>query len=1073
MMRRLFIPFLLCSIQFVFSEGYSPSAKFTIYEGLSASDITSLLISPDEFLWIATTNGLNRFDGYNFKTYTTDPSDTNTLPNDKIKIIQCDELGNIIGITSSSIFKIDKGRNSISSFSLNNEQKDLDKPYFISDMQIAGDKIYIVGDNFFGFVDLRSNTKKNFLDELKFNEYKLFNLNSVCIHEATSNLILNNTDQIFVFNPAGSSFQLIARSLTTDIRADGGILDIIPGSYNDCYVYTKYRIWKLDIQSDQYKLIFESKKERQNPIIKISLDKKGHLRILTNRKVIDYNLYKSVSSDEFEFELGQVHKYDISSFIFDNAGILWIGTDKGLFKFNPHKNIFKTIYGNDFSKSGGTDKIGWAGFIDNNSGLAFMQSGSIIKFKGYQKEKITDLTLFKTIDTKINSVVSNEKGEFLICTKNGFLIWKGYIAGNSRFSVEEKQFSGNEIYAACFDPSDSIWFAGKSAIYKANLGKNPPVEITSLSRWLENMTVKSMVCSDEYLWIQGNHRIVEYNLKSGGIYLVSFFDHAWPIIHSVLSVKKDELFIGTSDGLYQYTANDRKIKPLNPAYRLYNACIFSLEKTSNNKIWASTDRGLILFDPETGKERLYDASDGLPFDRFKEQFSAISKDGFLLFGGSDGIVYYHPDSITINKHVPNVEITQITYFDRKGTKSILSDFADTIEINFFKNHVRINFAVLDFWAPEKNYFLYSLVEHNESQDWQNIKGQNFIDINALKPGYYTLSIKGMNNDGYWNEESKAIVVRIIQPFWRSKLAYLIYIFILAGLFYISVVFRTKHFRNLSRKFKEREFASKQIQFQKDELSVKNKNITDSLNYAKRIQMAMMPPQKLFRKLFNDSFILHISKDIVSGDFYWVNEVEDRIYFAAVDCTGHGVPGAFMSIIGFELLRRITETDKKKQPAIILDNLSLGFEKIFRDIENFTLRDGMDVAFCAIDKEMRVLEFAGAFNPLYLIRDNTITEIKGDRFSVGLNVEGVENRFKNNVLQLNKGDIIYIFTDGFADQFGGPEGKKYKYRRFRHLLLALHQLPMERQAEFLKRSINDWRGDLDQVDDILVMGIRIN
>jgi serine phosphatase RsbU (regulator of sigma subunit) len=123
--------------------------------------------------------------------------------------------------------------------------------------------------------------------------------------------------------------------------------------------------------------------------------------------------------------------------------------------------------------------------------------------------------------------------------------------------------------------------------------------------------------------------------------------------------------------------------------------------------------------------------------------------------------------------------------------------------------------------------------------------------------------------------------------------------------------------------------------------------------------------------------------------------------------------------------------------------------------------------------MKVLEYAGAFNPLYLIRDNTITEIKGDRFSVGLNVEGHEYKFKNNVIQLNKGDIIYIFTDGFADQFGGPEGKKYKYRRFRHLLLALHQLPMERQAEFLKRSISDWRGELDQVDDILIIGIRIN
>jgi serine phosphatase RsbU (regulator of sigma subunit) len=300
-----------------------------------------------------------------------------------------------------------------------------------------------------------------------------------------------------------------------------------------------------------------------------------------------------------------------------------------------------------------------------------------------------------------------------------------------------------------------------------------------------------------------------------------------------------------------------------------------------------------------------------------------------------------------------------------------------------------------------------------------------------------------------------------------------YSIILIILFYFAVYFKTRQLRKINREYKEREHIGKKIELQKEELSVKNKNITDSINYAKRIQMALMPSQKLFSKLFPDSFILHIPKDIVSGDFYWINEVGGRIYFASVDCTGHGVPGAFMSVIGFELFRRITETEKKKQPAEILNSLNRGFETIFSDVDNVILRDGMDVAFCAIDHDMKVLEFAGAFNPLYLIRDNTITEIKGDRFSVGLNEDQTNGKsFNNHVIPLSEGDVIYIFTDGFADQFGGPEGKKYKYRRFRHLLLALHQLPMKRQGEFLKRSILDWKGSLDQVDDILVVGIKI-
>ena len=195
--------------------------------------------------------------------------------------------------------------------------------------------------------------------------------------------------------------------------------------------------------------------------------------------------------------------------------------------------------------------------------------------------------------------------------------------------------------------------------------------------------------------------------------------------------------------------------------------------------------------------------------------------------------------------------------------------------------------------------------------------------------------------------------------------------------------------------------------------------------------------------------------------------------SAVDCTGHGVPGAFMSIIGFDLFRRITNEGVDK-PSDILNKLNEGFQTIFKDGEKITLRDGMDLALCSIDKQERVLEFAGAFNPLYIVRDNSISEIKGDRLSIGLSEEeqGKES-FTNHVIPIKNNDNIYLFTDGYVDQFGGPEGKKYKYRRFRHLLLTLHHLPMEKQFYFLKKSIIEWKGNLDQVDDILVIGIQFN
>jgi serine phosphatase RsbU (regulator of sigma subunit) len=309
------------------------------------------------------------------------------------------------------------------------------------------------------------------------------------------------------------------------------------------------------------------------------------------------------------------------------------------------------------------------------------------------------------------------------------------------------------------------------------------------------------------------------------------------------------------------------------------------------------------------------------------------------------------------------------------------------------------------------------------------------------------------------------------PFWKTNSAKIFYVIFLALLIVYTFRIRTRTLRRLNQQYKEREIVTKKIEKQKEELSIKNKNITDSINYAQRIQLALMPSQKVFKTIFPESFILYMPKDIVSGDFYWVNEIDDRVFFAVVDCTGHGVPGAFMSIIGFELFRRITTIEKVKKPSNILNNLNEDFARIFKDVEDITVRDGMDLAFCTIDKKRKVLEFAGAFNSIYIIRDNKIMEIKGNRFSIGLSDADDDNmEFVNHEISLEDDDVIYLFSDGYADQFGGPEGKKFKYRRFRHLLLTVHQLPMERQYDFLKQSIMEWKGELEQVDDILIMGI---
>ncbi|MCB0477663.1 MAG: GAF domain-containing protein [Crocinitomicaceae bacterium] len=264
----------------------------------------------------------------------------------------------------------------------------------------------------------------------------------------------------------------------------------------------------------------------------------------------------------------------------------------------------------------------------------------------------------------------------------------------------------------------------------------------------------------------------------------------------------------------------------------------------------------------------------------------------------------------------------------------------------------------------------------------------------------------------------------------------------------------------------------EVRKQKEIIEEKNKSITDSIKYAKRLQEAILPPQTAIERYEKTSFVLYKPKDIVSGDFYWMEEQDEKIIFAVVDCTGHGVPGAFMSIIGYNGLYQIVKENGITKPAEILNQLNHQVLNILRQTESSdSVNDGMDIAICCLNKKTQILEFAGAFNPLYHIREGKLAVYKGDKYSVGSVKRKKDKDFTNHEIQLQSNDHIYIFSDGYADQFGGPEGKKYKYQDFRKLLIANCHLPMSEQREILDQTIEDWMGEEDQVDDICVIGVR--
>lgn len=271
--------------------------------------------------------------------------------------------------------------------------------------------------------------------------------------------------------------------------------------------------------------------------------------------------------------------------------------------------------------------------------------------------------------------------------------------------------------------------------------------------------------------------------------------------------------------------------------------------------------------------------------------------------------------------------------------------------------------------------------------------------------------------------------------------------------------------------RKKEVVAREVLQQKNLLSRRNKGFEDSLKYAQRIQYAMFTSESEIRKMFPESFIFQRPKDIVSGDFYWARKVEERIFLAVADCTGHGVPGAFMSLIGLEFFRQIIDTQGIYRPSCILDEINRNFDLVFDNMDNMHMRDGMDLSFCSIDTVGKTLEFAGAFNPVYIIRNGEIIEIKGDKSMIGPNIGLGRAPFTNHEIGLQDDDIIYLFSDGYADQFGGPEGKKFTFRRFRHLLLSIYDQPLSVQRHVLDKSLSEWKGELEQVDDILVLAVK--
>ena len=1086
---------VLLPVCFVKGQFTFPEAKvYTVNEGLSQSRINTILQDSRGFIWVGTEDGLNRYDGYNFNSFTHQPYDTNSLSNNYINAI-CEDANGVLWIATN------RGLNSydVKSGKFTNYQSNSMVSGSISDNIVLN--VYIDNERNLWVKTLKSldlfdpvsksfrNFKHNF-DLFKFSSGNV----PYPIHEDKSGkLWVGTKDGLNYFDRDLELFKPYKNNdFDPNSISNNEVRTILEESNGTLLIGTTNGLNSFNTTTKEFKHFypFPDLKDKigANKINALFEDKNGKFWVGTNEGLFlfDHNNGK--------FQHVQIRNNNsllaaVYSIIQDKSGVLWIGTHKGLIKANTRKTKFRTYRvedhnnNNNFTSSDDVDAIlpeendaFWIG--TKGGGLNYLnRKYNTIKNYDFSKLGVED-------DNFVHFIYKIDKKKFLLGTDNGVNIFNPENGKITDLKAEEiigyESLLQHKVNYITRDNQGVFWIATFHGLYKLDFERKQIKQFINNPENNNSLINNTIYClsteQDGKLWIGTENgldclntdieKFTHYNCLTPGKQLLSS-----NTIYCLRFDRSGYLWIGTATGLNRFNLRDKSVKMFTEKEGLSDNLIYAILLDKKQNVWVSTNRGLNSINPLSFKIRTFDVFDGLQDYEFNHNSACNTDNGELFFGGVAGFNSFYPDSLTKNGFIPPIVITSLEIITSHGETKIQNPSSVHISIPYRTHVFTINFSALDFTFSDKNNYAYKFYSDSE-KDWINIGRKHFATFSNLQPGDYHFKVKGSNNDMVWNNNGLELIISVESPFWLKTEAYYLYSFVILISLFAIYRYRTYNLRVTNKILKEKELASHKIDRQREQLALKNRNITDSINYAKRIQEALMPSEKTFKKIIPESFVLHQPKDIVSGDFFWISEQGNKVYVAAVDCTGHGVPGAFMSIIGFELFRKITHSQGVDDPSQILNILNREFEEIFRDVDNDKLRDGMDIAFCVIDKSTRVLEFSGAVNPIYLIRDNKITEIRGSRFSVGLEDQVEQQQaFENKQILLHEDDVIYLFSDGYADQFGGPEGKKFKYRRFRHLLLTIHQYPMEDQQRLLEERINLWKGSLEQVDDILVIGFR--
>ncbi|GAF01665.1 SpoIIE family protein phosphatase [Saccharicrinis fermentans] len=698
---------------------------------------------------------------------------------------------------------------------------------------------------------------------------------------------------------------------------------------------------------------------------------------------------------------------------------LWIGLDNGIlhtdpFCFTDHEYYDKALGIPNDEITGfeyDSDSTFWVASFE--SGLYFRKKGDL-RFKKYPYTKGVS-------EPKINDMAIVNR-DILLATTSGFYRINPTTPKTTLLTTEN-QLPHNNINFVFIDDQQQIWIGPKSS--GICLLDSTSIEVHRLSK--SPLDVSGMTTDSK-----------------GNFWLST-------IGKGVLKYNQDTLMaIDISDGLTK------------------NYC-YDIVCDKNDRLWIAHQPGISTIDLNTKQIRTFGFKEDMGgdfYDIWKD------KEENIWFASSNGIIKYFPDRDKKNTVPPKINL------NKANVSGINYPLNKPIQLPYPYNRryakFRFDFTGISFKDPLGVSYQYKLIRNdNEESQWIDLGTTNFKEYEFLPDGKYDLKIRAFNADGVPNNNPLSIRIEIAEPIWKKWWFYLVLISLLGLIFYWIIKIRERKLR-MQKEALQREVNSQTIVLreQKDEIQRKNKDITASINYAKRIQSSILPPVNELKNSFAQSFIFFAPRDIVSGDFYWFSKNKNKFLLCCADCTGHGVPGAFMSMIGTTLLNDINKTEKVQSPADILEKLDSNIKVLLQKENSENAKDGMDISVIEIDVNTHKVRIASAKRPVFVYINNELSIYNGTRRSIGDDALTQKSKFLNYEYNCSKGDSIYLFSDGYTDQFGGPKGKKIMKVGVKNLLEEIRKKPMDSQGKIIKEYFNNWKGDLEQIDDVLFMGIKL-